>query len=419
MKLSYLTVIIQSFFKRGIYMKTTQKLFLFSIASALFLLGGCGSTDSSTTSTAYSGQVIDSYVSDMEYSCADGKESITGSLGEFSCEQLPVRFKIGGVVFGEVATLPVDRQVFPQDMIGVARSDVRDARIVAMATFLQSSDEDQNSSNGIRIRAQVREALQNRNEFFDAEKLLEYATDANVTLLDENSSVEHLSESVAFVEAVDAVALPPYVKEALFSPKSQLNQELKDTLAYMGNEERLAYDLYNALYDYTINNYSVTLTQLDNIATRSEYKHIQAVQLLVKKYITSPDEFTVVDLPELGYKDTPVEEMQPGVYDVSAIQNLYDSLLAQGESSARSALEVGCIVEVTDVDDLDRDIALAQENNATDVATVFEFLRNGSYNHYWAFDRGLKSMGVEEGCCALGAQYCHPEYPQNTRGANR
>jgi hypothetical protein len=40
---------------------------------------------------------------------------------------------------------------------------------------------------------------------------------------------------------------------------------------------------------------------------------------------------------------------------------------------------------------LDKYILLAEQSNASDVITVFNFLRDGSYNHYWAFDEGLKN----------------------------
>ena len=122
--------------------------------------------------------------------------------------------------------------------------------------------------------------------------------------------------------------------------------------------------------------------------------------------------FTNVDLPPLGYSNTPIESMQAGNYDVAAIQKLYDDLTAQGSRSEIDALQVGCIIEVVDVTDLDADIALAQSENATDIVTVFNFLRNGSYSHYWSFDGALKSKGVSNGCCSLGSTYCHPEYPQ-------
>lgn len=192
---------------------------------------------------------------------------------------------------------------------------------------------------------------------------------------------------------------------------SVLSEELANTLAYMGNEERLAYDVYNTLYA------EWGTRQFINTASKSEIKHIQAVQELVKKYKLSDDiNFTNVDLPALGYSNTSVEDMEAGTYDISHMQKLYDDLVAKGSTSEIDALEVGCMVEVIDVDDLDKYIVLAEESNASDVKETFEFLRAGSYNHYWAFDKGLKNKGISDGCCALGTvdgiNYCHPEYPQ-------
>ena len=112
--------------------------------------------------------------------------------------------------------------------------------------------------------------------------------------------------------------------------------------------------------------------------------------------------------------------MPSGVYGIPAIQNLYDILYDKGIKSQKDALEVGCMVEVTDIDDLENDIQVAKDSNATDIVAAYEFLEKGSYNHYWAFDKGLKNIGVSEGCCSLGTingvNYCHPEYPQNEKG---
>ena len=205
--------------------------------------------------------------------------------------------------------------------------------------------------------------------------------------------------------------LPVKIQNALKSEKSTLNQELTDTLSFMGNEERLAYDVYNELYR------QYGTKQFTNIATKSEYKHITAVQGLVKKYLLNDDvNFTNVDAPSLGYMNTAIEDMKAGTYDISEIQALYDALVSKGSASEIEALKVGCMVEVLDVNDLDRDIILAQDENATDIVTVFNFLRDGSYNHYWAFDKGLKNKGVSDGCCSVGTvdgvNFCHPEYPK-------
>jgi len=191
---------------------------------------------------------------------------------------------------------------------------------------------------------------------------------------------------------------------------SGLSEELVNTLSYMGNEERLAYDVYNRLYE------EWGIRQFTNIANNSEIKHIQAVQDLIQKYkLNDSMHFTNVDLPALGYVNTAVENMNAGTYDISKIQKLYDDLVSMGTVSEIAALNVGCMVEVIDVNDLDEYIHIAENSNASDVVDTFNFLRNGSYNHYWAFDNGLKNRGVSDGCCALGTidgiNYCHPEYP--------
>ncbi len=108
-----------------------------------------------------------------------------------------------------------------------------------------------------------------------------------------------------------------------------------------------------------------------------------------------------------------IEDMPAGQYSVSEIQTLYNELIAKGIQSKQDALEVGCMIEVVDINDLANDIAIAKDSNASDVVSAFEFLRDGSYKHYWAFDKGLKNMGIADGCCSFDNAYCHTEYPYN------
>ncbi len=200
-----------------------------------------------------------------------------------------------------------------------------------------------------------------------------------------------------------------------YEKTENLTQEVKDSLAYMGNEERLAYDVYMNLYnDY--NNSGVEIKQFYNISTRSEVKHIATVQDLAKRYNLSVTDFKDVNETIVNENNMSSSNMPSGVYDVPEIQELYDTLYAMGKESKEDALKVGCMVEVTDVNDLDEYIKQAQNSNAQDVVSAFEFLRKGSYNHYWAFDNGLKNIGVSDGCCSLGDAYCHPEYPKNQKG---
>jgi len=186
-------------------------------------------------------------------------------------------------------------------------------------------------------------------------------------------------------------------------PISTLTQDVKDSLAFMGNEERLAYDVYMNLYNYHLNN-GDTIKQFKNISTKSEIKHIGIVQDLVRRYNLGADDVTNVENP-VSDNSIAQTNMPMGEYDIPEIQELYDALYEKGIKSVQDALEVGCMVEVTDINDLDRWIQKAQNANATDVIAGFEILRNGSYNHYWAFDKGLKNIGVSEGCAVLGTEY--------------
>ncbi|KYJ85794.1 DUF2202 domain-containing protein [Sulfurovum riftiae] len=204
--------------------------------------------------------------------------------------------------------------------------------------------------------------------------------------------------------AEEGVQLPANVIDAINAPLSILTQELKDALTYMYSEEGLAHDVYLDIYLIQ------PVSQLQKIANNAETKHIEAVNQMAIKYDLNMTQYPDTDVP---YS---IEGIGSGKYPVDNVQYLYDLLYSKGIQSQKDALEVGCMVEVVDIDDLNTYISYAETANASDVLTVFEFLREGSYSHYWAFDKGLKNMGIAEGCCsipdALGHFYCHPEYPQ-------
>ena len=189
--------------------------------------------------------------------------------------------------------------------------------------------------------------------------------------------------------------------------KVALTNDQTYALAYMWHEEKLAYDIYMEL------NKVHPAKQFENIATKSEIKHIALVQDLVAWYdvnITNLADYTV------NYSQTELDTMPTGEFAVPEVQKLYDDLYTKGKSSSKDALEVACMVEVVDVNDLDRFIDQSVGNDA--LIDTFNILRDGSYSHYWAFDKGLVNLGVSDGCCSLGTEYCHKEYPQNSKGKN-
>jgi hypothetical protein len=185
-----------------------------------------------------------------------------------------------------------------------------------------------------------------------------------------------------------------------------LSDEQKYSLAYMWNEEKLAKDIYLALNTLTAH------STLYNIATRSETQHESAVEQLIQNYdinITNLSDYTV------NYSEEELRAFAQGEFAIEKVQSLYDILYAKGSQSLQDALEVGCMVEVTDINDLDEYIEVAGDKE--DLVTVFTNLRSGSYEHYWAFDNALKNIGVSSGCCAVGEDYCKPDYPQSSSGS--
>ena len=192
------------------------------------------------------------------------------------------------------------------------------------------------------------------------------------------------------------------------TPMDELTNAHKYALAYMWHEEKLAYDIYLEL------NKVQPANQFVNIANNSEIKHIAAVEELVAKYdinITN-----IVDY-EIIYSEEELRAMPTGKFAIPAVQALYDTVFAYGEKSPVEALQAGCMVEVVDIVDLDAFIVDAEGKQ--DLIDTFEYLKAGSYKHYWGFDNGLKSLGVENGCCSTPTladhpelDFCQPDYPQ-------
>ncbi|MGB4688841.1 MAG: DUF2202 domain-containing protein [Candidatus Nanopelagicales bacterium] len=135
-------------------------------------------------------------------------------------------------------------------------------------------------------------------------------------------------------------------------------------LQYMVAEEKLAHDVYVTLGD------EYGLRVFTNIA-RSETQHQSAVARLLDKY--------GIKNPTLGDK--------VGVFDDPKLQKLYDDLVAKGMLSLQDALEVGVLVEETDIADLKEVIA---GNEPAAVDRVLTNLLNASYKHLAAFERQLK-----------------------------
>ncbi|MFZ1528858.1 MAG: DUF2202 domain-containing protein [Ferruginibacter sp.] len=150
-------------------------------------------------------------------------------------------------------------------------------------------------------------------------------------------------------------------------PAEQLNQAELASLAYMREEEKLARDVYTALY-------TKWRANIFNNISKSEQTHMDAVLLLLNKY---------------GLED-PAANKPAGVFTNPELQGLYNSLLLQGNSSLLNAYITGLTIEDLDIYDLEN--ALVDIDNQ-DILLVYTNLRKGSRNHMRSFYRNLTNAG--------------------------
>jgi hypothetical protein len=139
-------------------------------------------------------------------------------------------------------------------------------------------------------------------------------------------------------------------------------------LKYMREEEKLAHDVYVALYARWGKNI------FDQISL-SETTHTEVILALLVKY--------GIDDPAAGNT--------AGVFTDPYLQMLYDTLIAMGSPTLIDALKVGALIEETDIRDIKVKKAVTDE---ADILTVYDSLLCGSQSHLRAFNSQLLGLGV-------------------------
>ena len=142
-----------------------------------------------------------------------------------------------------------------------------------------------------------------------------------------------------------------------------LTIEQKEGLSYIIEEEKVARDVYLELY-------KTWGTRVFGNITRSEQKHMDAVERLFNSY----------DI------EAPLSLDTVGNFENEELQAMYDELVEKGNKSKEDALEVGVIVEEKDIADLE---ALLESSIPSDFERVYSNLVRGSYKHLRAFNRQL------------------------------
>ena len=151
------------------------------------------------------------------------------------------------------------------------------------------------------------------------------------------------------------------------NPSDTITQVEIDMLNYMREEEKLARDVYLAMYEQ----YGIPIFR--NIS-KSEQHHMNQVLCLLQHY----------NLPDPASADT-------GVFNNSELQQLYSDLISQGSISLTGALTVGATIEDKDIYDLATDMTNTV-NPA--ILNIFGKLSCASGNHIRSFSAWLTNKGI-------------------------
>ncbi len=191
-------------------------------------------------------------------------------------------------------------------------------------------------------------------------------------------------------------------------PKYELNDEDRYALAFMWHEERLAGDTYWAfhatLYDKLNDKEKKLADRVLKTIEYSERLHQELVEALIEKYDV---DILHIDDYDRHYSKEELKSLSIGTYPIKKLQTLWDNVAPIGTKNLISALRIGCIAEIGDIEDLNRYIEASSE--AIDIRYAYEFLKAGSILHYWAFDKALKELGVQDGACSISSRYCKKE----------
>ena len=135
-------------------MKKINSLVLSTLIAALLIgCGGGGGSSAGTansTATTTTGTFIDDRVSGVKY--VNGSNTgFTDANGQFPYTSGVISFYIGNIKLGEMSSLPSDNKVFVQDVVGVDRSITTNAKVLKIASILQSLDSD-TTTDAIEIK---------------------------------------------------------------------------------------------------------------------------------------------------------------------------------------------------------------------------------------------------------------------------
>ncbi len=114
---------------------------------------------------------------------------------------------------------------------------------------------------------------------------------------------------------------------------------------------------------------------------------------------------------QLLYTTEQLQAMELGTFPCQAMTDRYDQLKNDGLQSEPQALQTLTKVGVDGIDMMQG--ALGSFGSYNKIKENLTYLIDSGMGHYWAINQKLITMGIPEGCCIAGENYCKTpaEYP--------
>lgn len=162
--------------------------------------------------------------------------------------------------------------------------------------------------------------------------------------------------------ARESMPLPQVTASPSASTTTDASADLTENLQYLIEEEKLAHDVYAALYEQWGSRVFGNILQ-------SEASHQSQVLTVMNAH---------------GVEDLRLPEK--GKFANEELQAVYDELMSKGALSERDAFEVGVAIEQLDIADLTE---MLKSTSDTDAIAMMQVLISGSEKHLSAFNRQL------------------------------
>jgi hypothetical protein len=172
---------------------------------------------------------------------------------------------------------------------------------------------------------------------------------------------------IAIGSIIESATAKGWKRNAKTTPAPVLTETEAADLLFMREEEKLARDVYISMYE------EYGLRVFNNIS-KAEQRHMDALLALLNTY--------GLEDPILGF----------GEFANPELQELYDTLIAQGLESKLDALMVGALIEEVDMKDI---VDAIERTNKTDIQSTYGNLLRGSQYHLRAFVRNIENFSGE------------------------